>query len=280
MVVCAGSLFVSIHGLYGDVKTINTQFVIRDSLSQAAIPAVQVTVEQFNQRFMTRKSAFYLPLKAGAYGIILEADGYETLKRTVDVSALNYAFAMEMVSHAARIKIKENDSILYHYRDVVKNALQAGDIVLAELNLSVVKSYARNRIAVYDSLRAMFENAKKNWADSLFRLARENEVSKKFTEARYYYNRLYMYDSLLAEARAGIRRVDSLAAAAARPMEVKKLTPEEIEKLFQEGRVKFTTDDYAGAKRIFQRVLANNPAHEKAKDYLRRTEARLKALGQ
>jgi tetratricopeptide (TPR) repeat protein len=126
----------------------------------------------------------------------------------------------------------------------------------------------------------MYENAQKNWTDSLFRLARENEDSKKYTEARYYYNRLYSYDSLLTEARAGIRRVDSLAAKAALPKEVKKLTPEEIEKLFQDGRAKFVANDYATAKIIFQKILALDPNHVKAKDYLRRTEARLKALGQ
>jgi tetratricopeptide (TPR) repeat protein len=279
IILCAAASIITIPGLYGEDKTINTQFTVRDSLSQEAIPMVRITVETFKQTLVTRRSAFYLPLKPGTYGFVLESDGYETLKRTVVVSAQSYAFLLEMVSNADRQKIKENDSILYHNRNIFEKALRDGDIVLAEMYLSVVKTYARNRNEVYDSLRTMLENAKKSWTDSLFRLARENEESKKFTEARYYYNRLFMYDSLLAEARAGIRRVDSLAAAANRPKEVKKMTPEEIEIIFQEGRAQFTADDYVAAKKLFQRVLANDPAHEKAKDYLRRTEARLKALG-
>jgi hypothetical protein len=280
IIICIVSIFFDIRGLYGEANAINTQFTIRDSVSQAPIPVVRVTVEQFKQTLVTRKSAFYLPLKAGTYGLVLESDGYETLKRTVDVSAQNFEFTLDMVSSADRQKIKENDSILFHCLDVVKSALQAGDLILAEMNLSAVKSYAQNRMAVYDSVRALYENAKKNWTDSLFYLARENEELKKFTEARYYYNRLLMDDSLLVEARAGIRRVDSLSTAAAQPKEVKKLTPEEIEKLFLDGRAKFTADDYAGAKKIFQKILASDSNHEKAKDYLRRTEARLKALGQ
>ncbi len=275
-----GSFFVNGRGLYGEPNTINTQFTIRDSVSQASIPLVRVTVEQFKQTFVTRKSAFYLPLDPGTYGFVLESDGYKTLKRTVDVSAQDYTFTLDMVSNADRMKIKENDSILYHNLDIFKNALQAGDLALADLYLSAVKSYAQNRVTVYDSARAIYENAKKIWTDSLFWLARENEGSKKYTEARYYYNRLFSYDSLLAEARAGIQRVDSLVSAAALPKEVMKLTPEEIAKLFQDGCAKFVANDYAAAKRIFQKILASDPKHEKAKDYLRRTEARLKAIGQ
>ncbi len=87
-----GSFFVNGRGLYGEPNTINTQFTIRDSVSQASIPLVRVTVEQFKQTFVTRKSAFYLPLDPGTYGFVLESDGYKTLKRTVDVSAQDYTF--------------------------------------------------------------------------------------------------------------------------------------------------------------------------------------------
>ena len=280
--ICIGLGFVNIHWLYGEAKTVNTQFTIRDSLSQAAVPVVRVSVENLKQSFTTRKSAFYLPLSAGTYRFVLESNGYEILKSTVDVSAQNYSFTFDMVSTADRVKIKENDSIFYYYLSVVKSALRNYDFVQADLNLTVLKSYAQLRIAAYDSVQEMYVNARKTWTDSLFRLARENENSKKYTDALYYYHHLDMYDSLLTEARAGIRRIDSLVVMAAKqsqPKEVKKMTPEEIEKLFQEGRAKFVADDYAGAKTIFLKVLANNPAHEKAKDYLRRTEARLKALG-
>jgi hypothetical protein len=280
--ICIGLGFVNIHWLYGEAKTVNTQFTIRDSLSQAAVPVVRVSVENLKQSFTTRKSAFYLPLSAGTYRFVLESNGYEILKSTVDVSAQNYSFTFDMVSTADRVKIKENDSIFYYYLGVVKSALRNYDFVQADLNLTVLKSYDQLRIAAYDSIQEMYVNARKTWTDSLFRLARENENSKKYPDALYYYYHLYMYDSLLTEARAGIRRIDSLVVMAAKqsqPKEVKKMTPEEIEKLFQEGCAKFVADDYAGAKTIFLKVLANNPAHEKAKDYLRRTEARLKALG-
>jgi hypothetical protein len=287
IVICNCLCLVNLQWLYGEVKAatgnINTQFTIRDSLSQAAIPVVRVSIENLKQSFITRKSAFYLPLSAGTYRFMLESDGYETLTSTVDVSAQNLAFTLEMVSTADRMKIKENDSVFHCYLGVVKNALQNYDFVQADLNLDSLKPYAQLRNAALDSVREMYVNARKNWADSLFRLAQENENSKKYPDALYYYHHLYAYDSLLTEARAGIGRVDSLLAMADKknlPKEVKKLTPDEIEKLFQEGRAKFVADDYAGAKKIFLRVLANNPGHEKAKDYLRRTEARLKALGE
>lgn len=286
IIIGVGLCLVNLQRLYGENKsatgTINTQFTIRDSLSQAAIPVVRVSIENLKQSFLTHKSAFYLPLSAGTYRLMLKSDGYETLTSTVDVSAQVFAFTLEMVSTADRMKIKENDSVFYYYLGVVKSALQNYDFVQADLNLDSLKPYAQLQNAALDSVREMYVNARKNWADSLFRLAQENENLKKYADALYYYHHLYAYDSLLIEARTGIRRVDSLLAMADKknlPKEVKKMTPEEIEKLFQEGRVKFVADDYAGAKKIFQRVLANNPDHEKAKDYLRRTEARLKALG-
>lgn len=287
IVICTCLCLLNFPRLYGEAKaatgTINTQFTIRDSLSQAAIPVVRVSIENLNQSFVTRKSAFYLPLRAGTYRFVLESNGYETMKITTDVSAQNYVFTLEMVSTTERMKIKENDSVFYYYLGVVKSALQNYDFVQADLNLDSLKPYAQLRTPAIDSVKEMYVNARKNWADSLFRLAQENENSKKYADALYYYHHLHAYDSLLTEARTGIRRVDSLLAMADKknlPKEVKKMTPDEIEKLFREGRAKFVADDYAGAKKIFQIVLANNPGHEKAKDYLRRTEARLKALGQ
>jgi hypothetical protein len=275
---------VALQGLYGEPKTpaanVNTQFTIRDSLSRAALPVVRVTVENFKQSFTTRKSTFYLPLAAGTYRLTLESDRYETLTRTVDVSAQNYVFTLEMVATADRIKIKECDSMFYYYMGIIKKALQNRDFVQAELNLDSLKLYNQFQTEAFDDAKRMYANTRKSWIDSLFLIARENENTEKYPDAQYYYQLLYAYDSLLTDASAGVRRVDSLMAAKKnKPVEIKKITTEELEKMFQEGYAKFIAADFAGAKKIFLKVLANNPNHEKAKDYLKRTETRLKALG-
>lgn len=273
-----------IQGLDGEPKipaaNINTQFTVCDSLSKGAIPVVRVTIDKFKQSFVTHKSAFYLPLAAGAYSFLLEADRYETLTTTVEVSAQNNVFTLKMVAQADRIKIREFDSLCYFQSAIVKDALQNIDFARAELHLDSLKFYSRYKTAALDSAKDLYANARKSWTDSLFRVARECESIKKYADALFYYHQLYAYDSLLTDAETGIKRIDSLMAVKEnKPVEIKKMTTEELEKLFQEGHTKFIAADFAGAKKIFRKVLANNPDHEKAKDYLKRTEARLKALG-
>jgi tetratricopeptide (TPR) repeat protein len=277
---------ILVRGFYGEPKipaaNINTQFTICDSLSKGAIPVVRITIDKFKQSFVTHKSAFYLPLAAGTYRFLLEADRYETLTTTVEVSTQNYVFPLKMVAEADRIKIREFDSLCYFQSAIVKDALQNIDFARAELHLDSLKFYSRYKTAALDSAKDSYANARKSWTDSFFRVARECESIKKYADALFYYHQLYAYDSLLSEAGAGIKRVDSLVVASVKknpPTVAKKMTPEEIEKLFQEGHAKFVAADFVGAKKIFQKVLANNPNHEKAKDYLKRTEARLKALG-
>ncbi|HEX7318964.1 MAG TPA: hypothetical protein VF399_01235 [bacterium] len=275
---------IMVRGLYGEPKTpaenINTQFTICDSLNKGALPVVRVTIDKYKQSFVTHKSAFYLPLTAGAYRFLLGADRYETLTTTAEVSAQNYIFTLEMVAQTDRIMIRKYDSLCRYQSDIIKNVLQNFDFTRAKLHLDSLKFYSRFRTATLDSANDMYANARKSWNDSLFRLARESENTEKYPDALFYYHQLYAYDTLLTEAIVGISRVDSLVTAKKnQPRDVKKMTLEEIEKLFQEGYAKFVVADYAGAKKIFQKVLANDPNHNKAKDYLKRTETRLKVLG-
>jgi hypothetical protein len=48
--------------------------------------------------------------------------------------------------------------------------------------------------------------------------------------------------------------------------------------LYKKGVTNFTAEKYSDALKIFNQVLAYNPNHTGAKDYKKRTEARLKVL--
>ncbi|MEO0156230.1 MAG: tetratricopeptide repeat protein [candidate division WOR-3 bacterium] len=58
----------------------------------------------------------------------------------------------------------------------------------------------------------------------------------------------------------------------------KKATAEEIEELYKKGVSLFSTNNFDEALKVFNQVLALDPNHKGAKDYKKRTEARLKVL--
>ncbi|MGQ9535478.1 MAG: SdrD B-like domain-containing protein, partial [bacterium] len=61
-----------------------------------------------------------------------------------------------------------------------------------------------------------------------------------------------------------------------KPKPQEKVSPEKVEELFNIGVSYFTVKRYDKALEFFNRVLALNPNHKEAKEYKRRTEARLK----
>ena len=59
---------------------------------------------------------------------------------------------------------------------------------------------------------------------------------------------------------------------------VKQATKAEISALYNKGVGYFTSENYTQALKVFKQVLALDPNHAGAKDYKKRTEARLKVL--
>ncbi|MDO9027012.1 MAG: hypothetical protein Q7U87_03930, partial [bacterium] len=69
-----------------------------------------------------------------------------------------------------------------------------------------------------------------------------------------------------------------LAAPAVKPAApaAPKMSAEEVTALYKKGVQQFMNEEYAPAEKTFKQVLAADPAHAKAKDYLGKTRDRLK----
>jgi hypothetical protein len=65
------------------------------------------------------------------------------------------------------------------------------------------------------------------------------------------------------------------AAATAAPKPA-KMSTEEVTALYKKGVQQFMNEEYAQAEKTFKQVLASDPGHSKAKDYLGKTRDRLK----
>ena len=55
-----------------------------------------------------------------------------------------------------------------------------------------------------------------------------------------------------------------------------KMSAEEVAALYKKGVQQFMNEEYAGAEKTFKQVLAADPGHAKAKEYLGKTKDRLK----
>jgi len=113
--------------------------------------------------------------------------------------------------------------------------------------------------------------------------ARSRTRAKDRAKAIEYWQKVLDLDPDNSEAKPAIASLQKQIAAAKKPKQPAKpkkptITKAQIEALYKKGVTNFTTEKYSDALKIFNQVLAYNPNHTGAKDYKKRTEARLKVL--
>jgi tetratricopeptide (TPR) repeat protein len=243
-----------------NTESVNLYFAIRDSLSHNSIPAVKVTIGNLEKSFKTNRSGFYVLLPPATYTFILEADGYEQLRRSITVTSDDQKFIFELVNLADRDAIKKKSDTLNHYLQLFDNTVKKRNLVEAEQVL--------NKLEELGCVESVLED------------------SQKLSDAYYYYKLLVATDSLNEKARLRIERVDEKIkekekgkSTPATPSSKSVMTPEAIDKLYNEGVSKYFAEDYKAALELFKKILKYKSDHEGAKKYLTRTEARLKLLG-
>jgi len=267
-------------------ENINVRCTIIDSLSRDSIPLVQVRIENIKKSFTTKRSGFYIPLAKGEYDIVLEAPEYEMLKKHINISVTSNDFVFEMVKLSDRKKIEQQYHKYTALIDTFNYLLKNMDVHNAKRVLIELQDYRKYGINIDEKVFRDYDFFTRKWIDSLKALARISEDSGRYGEAFYYYRRIAEFDSTQTEAFEGMRLMDSLLLAknkpqaTARPEKIAKKTktPEEIEVLYKSGVSKFVNGEFKEAQTIFKEVLSYNPNHEKAREYLKRTEARIKIL--
>lgn len=273
-----------------NAETINIHCTIRDSITHDSISLVQVTVENLNKSFKTRRSSFYAALPAETYSFLLEADGYDTLRKSIKISLDNNDFILEMVKLVDRAKLKELKDSLNHYSKAFDNALNNGEFAEAKRLITMLKKF-NCPDSVVDSHYKSYEATKTNWTDSLLTYAQALEDSQKLVDAYFYYKKIVDIDSLNEGVLEKLNQVNEKLKEKGKEKEKEKekgknsqpstikqtMTPEAIEEIFNKGVSKYLAEDYKNALKLFRKVLKYNPGHERAKKYLDKTVIRLKA---
>ncbi len=264
-------------------ETINVSAVIRDSLTHDSIPLVKVTVEELGQSFKTTRSSFCVALKPDTYAFILEAEDYEMLKKSIAISTEGKRFVFDMVKTFDRLALEKQTDSLNIYLEAFHNAIENGEITLAERYIAALEKYDYP-VATRDSINELYEAKKIVCIGSLLDYARALEDSGKLADAYYYYNKVVAIDSLNETALAQMEEADSRLFQKKKDVskqksKTAKISAEEIERMYSTAVSKFLDEDYNGALSLLKTVLKYQPTHEGAKNYLVRTEARLKILG-
>jgi tetratricopeptide (TPR) repeat protein len=223
-------------------------------------------------------------LPAGDYELLLEADEYEPLNRTISVSLDSRQFTFYLVKTADRAQLNTHLEMFRIYMDSLILALRDRDPFLARQLITDIQNYQDYKFTVSDTIINYYNAMTRFWSESLLILAKTREDSLQLADAHYYYRRIVDFDSTITGALEGLKRVElkllePLKPAGGNQSAVKTKSPEEIERLFQDGVSKFLAEEYDEALRIFKTVLSYDPDHENAKNYLARTNARINILG-
>ncbi|GAH04689.1 unnamed protein product, partial [marine sediment metagenome] len=88
------------------VESVNVHAIIMDSLTNESIPSVRVTIENLGKSFRTTRSSFYVLLTTETYTFLLEAEGYEELRKSIPLSSQNNKISFEMVKVSDRMVFK------------------------------------------------------------------------------------------------------------------------------------------------------------------------------
>jgi len=258
--------------------------MIRDSLSSDSIPLVTVTVEDLGQSFKTARSSFYVALPLGIYNFVLEAEGYEPLRKAITIDKEGEHFVLGMVKISDRFSLEKQRDSVNIYLNAFSNALARGEMLYAVQCLTALDSfgYPQN---IRDSVLGVYQEKKLAYIDSLIVLSQALEDSGKFADAYYYYSKVINLDSLnetalmkIAEFDTHLSQNDKDVTGSEKPTEVVKISDEEIEEMYNSAISKFLEEDYKRALVLLKTVLKYKPNHEGAQNYLSRTKARLKFI--
>jgi len=259
------------------VESVNVHGVIIDSLSYEPIPSVRVTIENLGKSFKTTRSSFYVLLPTETYTFLLEADGYEDLRKSIPLSSQNSNISFEMVKVSDRVAITARQDTIDLYLSAFDNTLKNKAFSEAQGLMALIERHSITP-TIIDSLQVVYENARSHWIDTLLQNARALEDSSKYAEAVYYYQQVVDIDSLNTLAQEKVDEMNDKLTRETDAVKAPTKTASELEKMYNEAVAKFLAEDYNTAYNLFKTFLIYKPGHEGARDYFERTKARLKAL--
>ncbi len=267
--------------------------VIRDKTTKQPLPDAVVDIKEINKRYKAANGTFSLTLPAGNYTVTAIKKDYEKYMAKLSIkpgtktkAILSLSKTQEALQREAASEEKAKN--IRNYFEQGKIYYSEGNLDNAKVSFQMVLSLDPNHAGAQEYMTRL-EARRLELIRVYTAEAKSREQAKDYTKALENWKKVLDLDPQNQEARAGITRVQQAIASAAKPTKpAKPPTPEkpskptataaDIDKLYKKGVTFFTGEKYDQALKVFKQVLALNPNHKGAKDYKKRTEARLRVL--
>uniref|UniRef100_A0A7V3RGH2 Tetratricopeptide repeat protein n=1 Tax=candidate division WOR-3 bacterium TaxID=2052148 RepID=A0A7V3RGH2_UNCW3 len=270
-------------------KVGSIECVIQDQTTKQLLPNCIVDIKEINKRYRAPAGIFGLSLPAGNYTITVTTPNYVDYLAKISVKPgvkTKLVFNMKKTEEAIQREIAAMER-----EKSIKTYLAQGKIYFSEGNLNEAKKAFEMVISLDpDNVEAKnylgnIENRRNELINAYLTEARNREKANDLTKAIEFYQKVLDLDPQNTESSEAISRLKVRIAQEKKPPTTtkpkqpeKKATAEEIEVLYKKGVSYFSANNFDEALKIFNEVLALDPNHKGAKEYKKRTEARLKVL--
>jgi tetratricopeptide (TPR) repeat protein len=257
--------------------------IVQDITTKGLLDNSVVEIKEINKKYTAVGGSFTVSLSTGNYTITVSKPNYVDYTTKVSVKSgvrsklvFNLKKTEEALAREAALRVKEQS---------IKNYLEQGKIYFFENNLDPAK-VAFEMVLSLDPVNveamqflAQIEPKRTQLIATYAAEARSRTKRNDFAKAIEYWQKVLGLDLANSEAKRAIANLRARIAKVPKPPTKPKITKAEIEALYKKGVSYFTEEKYDQALKLFKQVLAHNPNHASAKDYKKRTEARLRVLG-
>ncbi|UCG30856.1 MAG: tetratricopeptide repeat protein [candidate division WOR-3 bacterium] len=265
--------------------------VIHDNTSKELLVNSTVEIVELNKQYTATGGTFSLNLPAGNYTIVVARTDYVDYRAKINVKSnvrSKLVFNMHKTEEALRLEqaAKDREASIRNHLEQGKIYFSEGNLEQAKAAFEMVLSLDPGNVEAQESLGAL-ELRRANLIAYYTSEATKQTQAKSYTQAIQSWQKVLSLDPNNTEAKNAVAELRKLTAAPSKPpaKPSKPSTPAkprvseaEIENLYKRGVSLFTSEKYDEALNAFKRVLALNPNHVGAKEYKRRTEARLRVL--
>ena len=267
------------------------EVVVQDVSSQELLANAVVEVTEIDKRYFASGGTFSVSLEAGNYTMIVSKPDYVDYIAKVNVKPdvrSKLVFNLHKTEQALRLEAATREK-----ENSIRTHLEQGRMYLSENNLTQAKAAFETVLALdpknQEALQSLgtVETRRVQLIDYYTSEAKKSGQAREYTRAIELWQEVLALDpenTIAKDAIANLEKqqapVSKPPAQAQKPAEPAKphVSQAEIEVLYKKGVSLFADDKYDEALAIFKRVLALDPNHTGAKEYKRRTEARIRIL--
>lgn len=264
--------------------------IVRDHTSKQLLPNSIVDIKEINKRYKAKGGTFMVSLPVGNYTLTVIKPNYVDYIAKILVKPgvkSKLIFNLKKTEEALRyeVALRQKQTNIKKYFDQGKVYYTQGKLNEAKSSFNMVLSLNPDHQQAKEYL-VIIEPRRAELISVYTSEARSRTRAKDLAKAIEYWQKVFDLDPNNTDAKAGIASLQKQIAAAKKPTKPKKpakpkepvITKAQIQALYKNGVSNFTAEKYSEALKIFKQIIAYDPNHKGAKDYKKRTEARIRVL--